>query len=209
MFTGIVQELGKVSSVSPGRLAITAGSVLRGVELGGSMAVNGACLTITDLDTGSFSADVVPETLVRTNLGLLRVGDRVNLEPPLALGGQLGGHLVQGHVDDTARVVSVVRGGGQMTIRLEATPELMRYVVEKGFAAVDGVSLTVLGRDATSFQIAVIDYTRMHTILGGRRAGDLVNLEVDIIAKYVEQLSQGRSTGITLELLEKHGFLVV
>ena len=96
-----------------------------------------------------------------------------------------------------------------MTIRLEATPELMRYVVEKGFAAVDGVSLTVLGRDATSFQIAVIDYTRMHTILGGRRAGDLVNLEVDIIAKYVEQLSQGRSTGITLELLEKHGFLVV
>ncbi|MFC1894154.1 riboflavin synthase, partial [Chloroflexota bacterium] len=209
VFTGIIQEVGKVSAVSPGRLTIVVSSVLRGAELGGSMAVNGVCLTITDLDTTSFSVDVVPETLARTNLGLLRTGDRVNLEPPLALGGQLGGHLVQGHVDGTARVASVVRGSGQMTIRLEAPTGQMRYIVEKGFITIDGVSLTVASRNSTSFQIAVIDYTRSHTTLGNRRVGDPVNIEVDIIAKYVEQLGQGQSTGITLDLLEKHGFLAV
>ncbi len=208
MFTGIIQEVGRVTSVPPGGLAIAASRVLQGMELGGSIAVNGACLTVTNFDTSSFSVDVVPETLKRTNLGLLKTGDKVNLEPPLTLGGQLGGHLVQGHVDDTARVVSVVGGGGEVTIRLEASPELMRYVVKKGFIAVDGISLTVVIRDATSFQVSVIDYTQRHTTLGGRKVGDFVNLEVDIIAKYVEQLSQTRGTGITVDFLEKHGFLV-
>ena len=208
MFTGIIQEVGRVTSAAPGRLTITAGSVLRGAELGGSIAVNGACLTITNLGSGSFSVDVMPETLRRTNLGLLKTGDRVNLESPLTLGGQLGGHLVQGHVDDTARVVSVIRDGEVITIRLEASPELMRYVVKKGFIAVDGVSLTVVTREATSFRVSVVDYTQRHTTLGSRKVGDLVNLEVDIIAKYVEQLSQTRSTGITVEFLEKHSFLV-
>ncbi len=208
MFTGIIQELGRVSSAPSGRLTIAASRVLRGMELGGSIAVNGACLTVTDFGSGSFSVDVVPETLRRTNLGLLKTGDRVNLEPPLTLGGQLSGHLVQGHVDDTARVILAVRGGGEMTIRLSASPELMRYVVEKGFIAVDGISLTVVNRDATSFQIAIIDYTQRHTTLGSRQVGDLVNLEVDIIAKYVEQLNQTRSTGITVPFLEEHGFLI-
>ena len=208
MFTGIIQEVGRVASAPAGRLTIAASRVLRGMELGGSIAVNGACLTVTSLDASLFSVDVVPETLKRTNLGLLKTGDRVNLEPPLALGGQLGGHLVQGHIDDTARVASVARGSREMTVRLEASPEIVRYVVEKGFIAVDGVSLTVAARYATSFQVAVIDFTRSHTTLGSRQVGDLVNVEVDIIAKYVEQLSRARSPGITVEFLEKHGFLV-
>jgi riboflavin synthase len=172
------------------------------------MAVNGACLTVTSLDNASFSVEVMPETLRRTNLGRLAAGDRVNLEPPLTLGEPLGGHLVQGHVDGTAGVVSVVQGGGEMTVRLEASPDLMRYLVEKGFIAVDGVSLTITGREATSFQVSVVDYTRRHTTLGSRQVGDLVNLEVDIIAKYVEQLGQTRRQGITVEFLEEHGFLV-
>lgn len=206
MFTGIVKELGRVISVSPGRLVVAAGDVLGGLKPGDSIAVDGACLTLTDVAAGSFSVDVMPETLRRTSLGRLAAGDRVNLEPPLALGAPLGGHLVQGHVDGTARVVSVDRGGGEMTIRLEAPPDLMRYVVEKGFIAVDGVSLTVAGRDAATFRVSVVDFTRRHTTLDSKRAGDTVNLEIDIIAKYVERLGQTRRQGVTIELLEKHGF---
>ncbi len=207
VFTGIVKEMGRVTAAPPGRLSIAARKVLQGMEPGGSVSVNGVCLTVTEFDSGSFSVDVTPETLSRTNLGQLKSGDRVNLEPALALGGQLGGHLVQGHVDATARVVAVVRRKGEMTIRLEAPPGLMCYVVEKGFVAVDGISLTVVTRDATYFQISVIDYTRHYTTLGERRVGDMVNLEVDIIAKYVEQLSQTQRTGVTVEVLEKYGFL--
>ncbi|MBA7525551.1 Riboflavin synthase [subsurface metagenome] len=208
MFTGIIQEVGRVTSAQSGKVAIAAGDVLRGLELGGSIAVNGVCLTITNFNTNSFSVDIMSETLERTNLGLLRVGDRVNLERPLALGGELGGHLVQGHVDDTGRVASIKRSGEAIIIRFEAPPEMMRYVVEKGFIAVDGVSLTVVAKDASSFQVSVVDYTQEHTTLGNRQVGDLVNLEVDVIAKYVEQLSQARNTGITVDFLQEHGFLV-
>ena len=207
MFTGIIEEVGRVISAQSGKLTITASDVLQGMELGGSMAVNGVCLTITNFDANSFSVGVMSETLARTNLGLLRAGDRVNLERPLALGGQLGGHLVQGHVDDTGRVASIKWGGGAIIIRFEASPEVMCYVVEKGFIAADGVSLTVVAKDASSFQVSVVDYTQEHTTLGSRQVGDLVNLEVDIIAKYVEQLSQARNTGITAGFLQEHGFL--
>jgi len=208
MFTGIVEEVGRVTSAQSGKLVISASDILRGMELGGSIAVNGICLTITNFNTSSFSVDIMPETLKRTNLGLLSAGDEVNLERPLALGGRLGGHLVQGHVDDTGRVASVRWNGEAMLIRFEPPPEIMRYIVEKGFIAVDGVSLTVVTEDTSSFQVSVVDYTRKHTTLGSRRVGDLVNLEVDIIAKYVEQLSQSRSSGITANFLQEHGFLV-
>ncbi len=208
MFTGIIEEVGRVTSAQSGKVAIVADDVLQGSELGGSIAVNGVCLTITSFNTNSFSVDIMPETFKRTNLGLLRAGDRVNLERPLALGGQLGGHLVQGHVDDTGRVASIRWDGEAMMVRFEAPPEVMRYVVEKGFIAVDGISLTVVAKDTSSFQVSVADYTRQHITLGDRRVGDLVNLEVDIIAKYVEQLSQARNTGITADFLQEHGFLV-
>ncbi len=207
MFTGIIEEIGRVTSAQAGNLVIAASNVLQGTELGGSIAVNGICLTVTNFDTSSFSVDIMPETLKRTNLGLLHAGDRVNLERPLALGGRIGGHLVPGHVDDTGRVASVMQDGGAMLIRFEAAPEVMRYIVEKVFVAVDGVSLTIVTKDASSFQVSVVDYTREHTTLGSRQVGDLVNLEVDIIAKYVEQLSRTHSTGITVDFLQEHGFI--
>ena len=207
MFTGIIAEVGRVTSAQPGSLVIAVSKVLQGVEPGGSIAVNGVCLTITSFNTNSFSVGIMPETLRQTNLGLLSTGDRVNLEMPLALGGQLGGHLVQGHVDATGRVASVTGDGEAMLIKFEVPPQVMRYIVEKGFVAVDGVSLTVMTKDTSSFLVSVVDYTRTHTTLGNRQVGDLVNLEVDVIAKYVEQLSQPHHTGITAGFLQEHGFL--
>jgi len=208
VFTGIIEEVGKVSSTPAGSLVIAASEVMSGIKDGGSIAVNGVCLTVTSFTANSFSVDVMPETLKRTNLGLLSAGDKVNLERPVALGGQMGGHLVQGHVDDTGRVASVLWEGEATLIKFEASPEVMRFVVEKGFIAVDGISLTIASKEANSFCISVVDYTKQHTTLGNRQVGDLVNLEVDVIAKYVEQLSQPRSTGLTAEFLQEHGFLV-
>ena len=208
MFTGIIEEVGRVISAPAGNLVIAAGCVLQDMENGASIAVNGVCLTVTNFDDKSFSVAVMPETLEKTNLGFLKAGDGVNLERPLSLGGRLGGHLVQGHVDDTGRVASVSRGGGAMLIRFEVPSQLRHYIVEKGFIAVDGVSLTIATRDASSFQVSVVDYTRQHTNLGNRQVGDPVNLEVDVIAKYVEQLGQAQGQGITIDFLQEHGFLV-
>jgi len=207
MFTGIIEEIGRITSAKPEKLVIAASNVLQGMESGGSIAVNGVCLTIANLNPGSFSADVMPETLKRTNLGLLSTGDKVNLERPLAMDGRLGGHLVQGHVDDTGRVASITWNSGAMLIKFEAPAEVMRYVAVKGSIAVDGVSLTVVSKDTISFQVSIVDYTLKHTTLGSRKVGDLVNLEADIIAKYVEQLCQAHSPGITADFLREHGFL--
>ena len=207
MFTGIIEEIGRVTLVQSGKLTIAADTVLKEMELGGSIAVNGVCLTINGFGANSFSVDLMPETLERSNLGLLAVGERVNLERPVVLGGRLGGHLVQGHIDATGRVAEVRWAGEAKLISFEAPPEVIGYLVEKGFVAVDGISLTVVARGANSFQVSVVDYTRQHTTLGDRRVGDLVNLEVDIIAKYVEQAQSG-NTGITVDFLEEHGFLV-
>jgi riboflavin synthase len=208
VFTGIVEEIGRVTSAQPGKLVIAASQVLQGAGPGGSVAVNGVCLTITNLNNDSFSVDIMPETLKRTNLGLLKAGDGVNLERPLALGGELGGHLVQGHIDDTGRVMSIIPDGESMIMRFEASPGVMRYIVEKGFIAVDGVSLTVVAKNTSSFQVSIVDYTRQHTTLGSRRVNDPVNLEVDIMAKYAEQFSSVHRTGITVDFLQEHGFLV-
>ncbi len=208
MFTGIVEEIGNIIGARGGRLVIAADEVLEGMKPGVSIAVNGACLTVTAFDAGSFSADVMPETLKRTNLGMLHVGDKVNLERPLALGGQLGGHLVQGHVDGIGKVVSFASDGGALLIRLEAPPEVMRFTVPKGFIAVDGISLTIVNKDRGSFQVSVVEYTRNHTALKNKQVGAQVNLEVDIIAKYVEQIGQAHTSGTTTDFLKQHGFAV-
>jgi len=208
MFTGIVEEVGRVVLAQQGKLTIAASSTLRSLELGSSISVNGVCLTIIELTEDTFSVDIMAETLQRSNLDLLSSGDGVNLECPMVLGGPLGGHLVQGHVDATGKILFINRKGKAVLIRFEAPPEVMRYVVEKAFIAVDGISLTVTTREDTSFQVSIVDYTRQHTILADRRVGDLVNLEVDIIAKYVEQMMQPKDNGITVDFLQEHGFLV-
>lgn len=208
MFTGIVEEVGTILAAMPKKLVIGAQRVLGEIELGESIAVNGVCLTVAEFDARSFSADMMAETRQRSTLGLLRTGDKVNLERALALGGRMGGHLVQGHIDSTGRVVSMSQGEDAVLVSIEAPPSVMRYVVEKGFIAVDGISLTVVDRAADSFRVSIVDFTRKHTILGEMQAGDLVNLEVDIIAKYVEQLNRARQSGITAEFLAQHGFPV-
>jgi len=208
VFTGIIEETGKVISARPGNLSVAAGKVLEDMEEGASIAVNGVCLTVTGFDNKSFAVEVMEETLSRTNLGLLKTGDEVNLERPLTLGGRLGGHLVQGHIDDTGRVISVTPRGESIIAGFEAPPRLLAYIVEKGFIAVDGVSLTVVSRNSGSFQVSLVDYTRQHTILGKLKIGNTVNLEADIIAKYVEQLSRNGGSGITIDFLQEHGFLV-
>jgi len=207
VFTGIIEEIGRIASAQSNNLVISASDVLQGIELGGSIAVNGVCLTVINFDSNSFSVDIMPETLKQTNLGLLCAGDEVNLERPVTLRKPLGGHLVQGHIDGTGRVTSITWDGEAMIIRFEAPLEVMRYLVKKGFIAVDGVSLTMASRDTSSFQVSIVDFTRRHTTLGSRQVGDIVNLEVDIIAKYVEQFSQPRSTGITVDFLQEQGFL--
>ena len=207
MFTGIVEEIGKVIYAPAGRMVIAARDILQDMKLGGSISVNGVCLTVTDFNDNSFSVDTMPETLQRTNLGLLHAGTSVNLERPLSMGGQLGGHLVQGHIDDTGRIATITPDGESLLIRLEASPEVIRYTVPKGFIAIDGISLTIVDKDSSSFWVSVVSFTRNHTTLGSRQVRDVVNLEIDIIAKYVEQFTHSHSTGITEEFLREHGFV--
>lgn len=191
MFTGIVEELGRVDKLDKGVLKIDATVVLDDLNVKDSICVNGACLTVTAKNEHSFEVDVVPETLRRTDLGDLIVGDPVNLERSTKMGGRLGGHIVQGHVDCTANISSIKDDGGYLIYEFEVALSSSRYVVEKGFICVDGISLTVVGSSETTFSIALIPYTRSHTTLGAKKVGDSVNLEVDIIAKYVEKLSNG------------------
>lgn len=188
MFTGIIEETGKVVSREPPVLTLEGDLTLRGAKLGDSIAVNGVCLTIASLNRRRFTVDVSPETERRSNLGNLAVGSAVNLERPLAYGGRMGGHLVEGHVDGVGTIAAVEPDKESYLFTLEVPRTLSRYVVEKGFVAVDGISLTVVFERPGQFTVAVIPYTYQHTTLGGYRPGDTVNLEVDILAKYVERL---------------------
>lgn len=193
MFTGIVEELGRVRSITGNaggaRLQIEAVAVLDDATLGASIAVNGCCLTVVELGDGHWSADAVAETLARTNLGDLAPGDPVNLERPVRLADRLGGHLVQGHVDATGRVrTRELQPDGSELFGFDAPPDVLRYVVHKGSITVDGISLTVAGLSEDGFSVAVIPHTLAVTTLGARAPGSHVNLEVDLIAKYVERL---------------------
>jgi len=207
MFTGIVEEVGQVTAISSGRLNIEAIDVLKGTKQGDSISVNGACLTVTALSNKSFDMEIMPETIRRTTLGRLNYGDKVNLERAVPADGRFGGHFVQGHVDDIGKVLLVKPEEGAYIARISAPAHLTRYIVSKGFIAVDGVSLTVIECDDFSFSISLVDFTRKHSTLGIIRPGDMVNLEVDIIAKYVEKLQKSRDSGMTLDFLAEHGFL--
>ena len=188
MFTGIVEEVGTVSVCQEYGLSVKAKKVTEDLRLGDSIAVNGTCLTVVEFDESQFRVDLAPETLRRTSLGELEVGRRVNLERPLAVSDRLGGHIVQGHVDAAGRVMSIRPEGDCFIFRIRTPKRLMPYVVEKGFIAVDGISLTVVKKRAASFTVSVIPYSLSNTNLEEKSAGHRVNLEVDILAKYVESL---------------------
>ncbi|NCC36363.1 MAG: riboflavin synthase [Chloroflexia bacterium] len=195
MFTGIVEEIGRVIEIVGDQerdnfLTIASQVAREGARLGDSIAINGTCLTVTALATDQFRVGLSPETLRRTNLGQLQVGDPLNLERSLTFGGRMGGHYVQGHVDGVGTIVAVVPEGDAKRIRIQPPAQLMPYIVEKGYIAVDGVSLTVAALDETTFTIAMIAYTQEAVIMGQQSEGAAVNLEVDIIAKYVERLTQ-------------------
>ncbi|MDA0263757.1 MAG: riboflavin synthase [Chloroflexi bacterium] len=188
MFTGIVEEVGVVASISANAMTVRASKVVEDLKLGDSIAVNGACLTAVSYTKSEFSVDLSPETMRRTSLGDLQVGGPVNLERALLASSRMGGHLVQGHVDGTGRIMSKKPEGDSIIFRVRVPKRLNRYIVEKGFVAVDGISLTVVKKGASSFTLAVIPYTLDNTNLASLSVGDRVNLEADILAKYVESL---------------------
>jgi riboflavin synthase len=207
MFTGIVEEIGIVKETSRDRLAFEAHKVLEGMKIGDSIAVNGVCLTVVSLENRGFGVNVMPETLRCTNLGRLHYNDQVNLERALVLGGRLGGHLVLGHVDDTGEVMDVTSEETAHIMRISAPARLMPYIVDKGFIAVDGISLTVVDFDDFSFVVSLVAYTMENTTLGRKRPGDVVNLEADIIAKYVENLKEQKRQSLNFEFLRQYGFV--
>ena len=188
MFTGIVEELGVVAKISDNAMTVQASKVTEDLKLGDSISVNGTCLTAVNFSRTEFSVDLSPETMRRTSLGQLSVGSPVNLERALLATDRMGGHIVQGHVDGTGRVMSRRVDGDSILFRIRVPKRLNPYIVEKGFVAVDGISLTVVKRGASSFTLAVIPYTLNNTNLASVSVGDRVNLEADILAKYVESL---------------------
>ena len=214
MFTGIIEEVGTVSRVqhsgNASFIEIQAKKVLEDVRLGDSIAVNGVCLTVTHFGGGVFRADVMNETLSRSSLGSLMNGSPVNLERAMAANGRFGGHIVSGHIDGTGIITDIKNDGIAVWYTVSAAPELLRYIVEKGSIAIDGISLTVAKVTDTSFSVSIIPHTAAQTILSTKKTGDTVNLENDIIAKYAEKLMKPAETpktgGITMDFLAKNGF---
>ena len=215
MFTGIVEELGVIRGIRRegcwAVLSIGAHLVLEDLKIGDSVAVNGVCLTVVSLAPDGFTADVMHETLNRSSLGALSAGSPVNLERAMAANGRFGGHIVSGHIDGTGRISAIRRDGNALWYTVEAAPALLRYIVEKGSITIDGISLTVAAVTGTDFSVSLIPHTASVTVLGRKRQGDIVNLETDIIGKYVEKLlspppAPARETGITEEFLREYGF---
>lgn len=219
MFTGIIEEVGRIRSIrSQGRFAIDARHVVSDVRLGDSIAVNGVCLTVVAFDSRGFEVDVVPETLRRSTLGELTHGSTVNLERAMAVGDRFGGHIVAGHVDCVGTITAITTDKNAHVITVASNPDTLQYIVEKGSITIDGISLTVMDVSAEAFSVSIIPHTGMITTLGEKRIGDRVNLEVDMIGKYVEKwvtafLQRGvspssrSSKGVTEAYLKEHGFL--
>lgn len=215
MFTGIIEEIGKIQGIQHGSqsavLSIQCKKVLEGTQVGDSIAVNGVCLTVTELGKDGYHADVMAETLRRSSLGALRSGSRVNLERAMAADGRFGGHIVAGHIDGTGKIEEIRRDETAVWYRVSAEPEVLRYIVEKGSITIDGISLTVAAVSENDFQVSIIPHTQANTILADRVVGDIVNLETDIIGKYVEKLLTGsnpeeKKSKITMEFLMENGF---
>lgn len=219
MFTGIVEEVGTMQGVrmgsQSGEIHLQASKVLEGTQLGDSIAVNGVCLTVTRMTGDGFTADVMPETLRRTNLGQLKPGDPVDLERAMAADGRFGGHLVSGHIDGTGRIVEQRKEGNAVWVRIGTTPEILRLIVEKGSITIDGISLTVAAVDGEGFSVSTIPHTVAQTNLSQRRRGDPVNLETDVVGKYIEKLlcpeetkphTPANESTLTKEMLLRCGF---
>ena len=223
MFTGIIEEKGMISRImktaSQAILTIKAKKVMEDIHIGDSIAVNGICLTVTSFSANEFQADVMHETLDRTSLKMLKPGSSVNLERAMAAGGRFGGHMVSGHIDGTGRITDIKEDSLAIWYTIETSPEILHYIVEKGSIAIDGISLTVAKVTQTTFAVSTIPHTRVVTTLGERKAGDLVNLENDIVGKYVEKFiyeknaheimkenSEKKTHGITREKLAQYGY---
>lgn len=214
MFTGIVEEVGQVKAIGNGTLQIQATKVLEDVNLGDSIAVNGICLTVTGFNSHSFQADVMPETIKRTSLGELKLGSPVNLERALTLSSRLGGHIVSGHIDGTGRIVSLKEDKNAILMKIQADGAILRYIVEKGSVALDGISLTVAQVDSRDFTVSLIPHTRQVTNLSAKREGSLINIENDVVGKYVAKLLQpadesvdaAAQSSITMDFLKENGF---
>lgn len=219
MFTGIVEEVGIVQSVKKGAksaiITVKADKILEDMHIGDSICLNGVCLTTVDIGRGCYSADVMHETLNRTNLGQLKSGSRVNLERAMAADGRFGGHIVAGHIDGTGRIRSMERDDNAVWVTVDTPASILKYIIDKGSITIDGISLTVARVDAGSFAVSVIPHTMANTILLDKKPGDTVNLENDLVGKYVEKLltfsgesqeEQKEESGITMEFLAKHGF---
>ena len=188
MFTGLIEEVGTASEISSGKLKINAKTVLEGTKIGDSIAVNGVCLTVTSLFTGGFTADVMQETLRRSNLGKLKNGDKVNLERAMAAEGRFGGHIVSGHIDGTGKISRIQKEGIATWFHIECADEILNLIVEKGSIAIHGISLTVAKLDENEFAVSIIPHTASETTLLSKKIGDIVNLENDIVGKYVKRL---------------------
>ena len=212
MFTGIIEEIGTVRRIEHGakgaRLTIQANTVLEDTRIGDSIATNGVCLTVVSMTGDSFSADVMAESLRRSSLGTLQGGSPVNLERAMAANGRFGGHIVSGHIDGTGTIASQKREDNAVWVKIKTPAPLLRYIVEKGSIAIDGVSLTVAAVTDTDFSVSIIPHTCAQTILLGKKPGDPVNLECDVIGKYVEKLTAPHKTGgISTNFLAENGFL--
>lgn len=207
MFTGIICEIGTIKEKDSASLRIEAMGVLSGAKVGDSIAVNGACLTVVALLEDSFKAEVMPETLRLTNLGGLRIGDKVNLEAALSFSDRLGGHLVAGHIDGLGRIIEKRREGNAVLFSFSLPEKLTKYIIKKGSIAVDGISLTVTDVQRNSFSVSIISHTLSQTILGEKSVGYEANIEVDLIGKYVEKLIASKEKGLSSEFLLKYGFL--
>lgn len=207
MFTGIIEEVGRLKSLSRGVLEIECRTVLEGLKVGDSISVNGICLTATGFDDNSFRADVMPETIRRTSLDGLKVGSKINLERALRLGDRLGGHIVSGHIDGVGRIISIRAEGNAHVVTVGAARSILRQIVEKGSVALDGMSLTVIDVSDRSFGVSLIPHTMSATNFIDKKIGDVLNIETDLIGKYIErQMHFSGSTEITKEFLISNGF---